>query len=341
MKKSELLALLTPEIEVVDNTMRQELAVTIANPLLEDIVNYAVFNGGKRIRPLLTILAARLCAFSKMPEGIAEEDELAPPIDLYRLSMVFEFLHAASLLHDDVIDHASQRRGKPSANTVWDNTHVILAGDFLHALAMTLAGTVGDKKTLHIIGSATTAMIEAEFLQMQTVEKRDLSEENYFAVLRGKTGALIGSACEVGACFTEATADQQAALRTFGDALGLAFQIVDDLLDYQGDPAQTGKAVGNDFIEGKMTLPLIHAISQAPDNDKKFILDLLKGDPQQRHGQTDKVGQLIEKYNGFSYARKGAETLADAAIAALEIFPDCMAKTTLTGLADYVLTREK
>jgi octaprenyl-diphosphate synthase len=340
MKKAELLALLKPEIEVINDTMHKEFEL-INNPLLQEVVNYAVFNGGKRIRPLLTLLAARLCAFCKMPEGIAQEEELTPPIDLYRLAMIFEFLHAASLLHDDVIDHASQRRGKPSANTVWDNTHVILAGDFLHASAMTLAGTVGDSKTLDIIGNATTSMINAEFLQMQTAITQNLSEENYFAVLRGKTSALIGSACEVGAYFTDASPEQQAALRTYGDALGLAFQVVDDLLDYQGDPEKTGKAVGNDFVEGKMTLPLIHALENASDDEKKFILDLLRDEPHTRHDHIKKVHNFIKKHNGFTYSKQGAEALVEAALESLTIFKDCQAKNTLIGLADYVLSREK
>jgi octaprenyl-diphosphate synthase len=206
---------------------------------------------------------------------------------------------------------------------------------------MTLAGTVGDSKTLDIIGNATTSMINAEFLQMQTAITQNLSEENYFAVLRGKTSALIGSACEVGAYFTDASPEQQAALRTYGDALGLAFQVVDDLLDYQGDPEKTGKAVGNDFVEGKMTLPLIHALENASDDEKKFILDLLRDEPHTRHDHIKKVHNFIKKHNGFTYSKQGAEALVEAALESLTIFKDCQAKNTLIGLADYVLSREK
>ncbi|MCJ7603619.1 MAG: polyprenyl synthetase family protein, partial [Desulfobulbaceae bacterium] len=259
MNKSELLSLLQPDIEQINETMRNEIS-QCGNAVLQQILEYALFNGGKRIRPVLTVLSARLCAFSRMPEGLAEEDELQPPVNLYRLAAVFEFLHGASLLHDDVIDNAGKRRGKPSANSVWDNTQVILAGDFLHTRAMTIAGTVGDHHTLSLIGSATAAMIQAEFQQMQTVQERNLSEKNYFSVLRGKTGCLISAACEVGAYFTEGSDEHQRALRSYGDALGLAFQVIDDLLDYQGDPSKTGKAIGNDFVEGKMTLPFIHAL---------------------------------------------------------------------------------
>ncbi len=320
--------------------MRDEIS-QVGNPLLKEIVEYGLFNGGKRIRPVLTILAARLSAFSNMPEGLAAEEELQPPPNLYRLATVFEFLHGASLLHDAVIDHASQRRGNPSANKVWDNSHVILAGDFLHTQAMTMAGTIGGEHILAIIGNATGAMITSEFLQIQTVEQLNLSEENYFAVLRGKTGSLISAACEVGTFFTESSEEQQAALRTYGDALGLAFQVVDDLLDYLGDSDKTGKAVGNDFIEGKLTLPLIHALENCATEEQETILSLLRDTGEVRANHIDQARNFIETHGGFDYARQGAETLVMAATEALSIFSDCQARRTLTGLAHYVLSRNK
>ena len=339
MNKKELLALLQPEISKIEQTMQDEIS-SVDNPLLQEIVEYALFNGGKRIRPVLTILAARLTAFTNMPEGLALEEELHPPPDLYRLSTVFEFLHAASLLHDDVIDHAGQRRGKPSANTVWGNSHVILAGDFLHTRAMTMAGIIGGEHILSIIGNATSAMIASEFLQMQTVQQLNLSEENYFAVLRGKTGSLISAACEVGTYFSECSEEQQQALRTYGDALGLAFQVVDDLLDYLGDPLKTGKAVGNDFIEGKLTLPLIYALNHCNQEDGEKLTALLQESAQQRSDHVDLARDFIESHGGFDYARQGAETLVMAATEALAVFSDCRARQTLEGLAHYVLTRK-
>ncbi len=340
MNKEKLLALVQPDIDRINETMRSELAET-GNSLLVQILEHGIFNGGKRIRPLLTILAARLCAFTGMPEGLAPEDELQPPVNLYRLAMVFEFLHGASLLHDDVIDNAGERRGNPSANAVWSNTHVILAGDYLHTRAMTLAGVIGGGHVLSLIGNATSAMIEAEFLQIQTAEGINLSEENYFAVLRGKTGALIGAACEVGAYFADASEEYQAALRTYGNALGLAFQVVDDLLDYLGDRQKTGKAVGNDFVEGKMTLPLIYALNNCPQKEGDDIMVLLRGESDERQAHIDLARRFIEKHEGFTYARQGAETLVEAAIEALTVFPDCQARKNLEGLAHYVLTRKK
>lgn len=340
MNKNELLTLLQPDIEQINATMRTEIS-QCGNELLGKIVEYALFNGGKRIRPVLTVLSARLCVFASMPEGLAQEDELQPPINLYRLASIFEFLHGASLLHDDVIDKAGMRRGKPSANNVWDNTHVILAGDFLHTRAMTMAGTIGNEEILTLIGTATAAMIRAEFQQMQTVQERNLSEENYFSILRGKTGCLISAACEVGACFAKGKEDQRMALRRYGDAVGLAFQVVDDLLDYQGDSGKTGKAIGNDFVEGKITLPLIHALQQCDPEKFDKIMRLLKGEATVRADNIGLAAAFMEEYGGFAYARQGAEVLIEAAIEALSVFPDCQARQILTGLAHYVLTRQK
>lgn len=340
MDKQQLLSRLQPEIEQINETMASDFT-DIKSSRLAEVVDYAVFNGGKRIRPLLTVLVARLVAFTRMPEGIADEEEITPPADLYRLAMVFEFLHAASLLHDDVIDHADTRRGKKTANQVWDASTAILAGDYLHTRAMTLAGLVGGDKCLSLIGEATTAMIDAEFLQAQNVANPNLSEENYFAVLRGKTGALIGAACEVGAFFAGADKGQRAAIRTFGDALGLAFQVVDDLLDYLGDADSTGKAIGNDFIEAKMTLPLIHAINNSPPDTGKLLSSLLAGAASERQARIEKVTVIIDEAGGFTYARQGADTLINAALESLDNFKDCDTKDTLQGLAHYVLNRNK
>jgi octaprenyl-diphosphate synthase len=340
VNKNELLSLLQPDIDRIEEAMRDETA-QCGNARLQEILEYALLNGGKRIRPLLTITVARLCAFARMPEGLAAEEELQPPVDLYRLAVVFEFLHGASLLHDDVIDNAARRRGRTAANIVWDNTQVILAGDFLHTRAMTLAGTLGGRHTLSLIGDATAAMIRAEFQQMQTVQELNFSETNYFEVLRGKTGCLIRTACEVGACFAEGNTEHRQAMRTYGDALGLAFQVVDDLLDYQGDPTTTGKAVGNDFVEGKLTLPLIHALQNCDPKECEFIMGLLKGEAAVRAEKIGEVRDLIEKNGGFAYARQGAETLVDAALEALAVFPECTSRRVLTGLAQYVLTRQK
>ncbi len=336
MNQHELLAALKPEAARIDAAMTADLA-TIESPRLLEILRYAVFSGGKRVRPLLTVMAGRLCRATAGgdPGGREADDALG------RLAMVFEYLHAASLLHDDVIDHAAERRGRKSANVVWGNATVILAGDFLHTRAMTLAGTIGGADCLEIIGRATATMVEAEFLQMDNVERFNQTEDRYFQVLQGKTAALIAAACEVGALHGGGGMVERAALQGFGTNLGLAFQVVDDLLDYQGDPSKTGKAVGNDFLEGKITLPLIHVFSAADDADRDGLRALFAGDSASRQGRLDEVVALIRKYQGFEYARDVAEGLIREAVGQLESFAAIPAREILTGLAGYVLAREK
>lgn len=327
MNRDELLAQLTPLMAKIDETMADDLA-DIINPTLRDIINHGIFNGGKRIRPLLMLMAVNLC------DGEINRD-------CYRLAMTFEYLHAASLLHDDVIDHADQRRGKPSANKIWGNSDVILAGDYLHTRAMTIAGTVGSPEILSVIGKATASMVEAEFLQAKTAREIDRSVDNYYTVLAGKTGALISSPCEAGAVYAGAGDTERLALHNYGRDLGLAFQVVDDLLDYQGDPAKTGKAVGNDFQEGKMTLPLLHALDKADSTDRELLMALLAASPEKRKNEVATAHAIIEKCNGFEYARSEAEKLVENGCAALAVFPDNDAKNMLLGLGRYILTRKK
>jgi len=326
MNKAQLLALFKEKAVAIDGVMTEDLAI-VQSPLLAQIIQHAIFQGGKRIRPLLTLLAASLVG--------------TPPADTARLAISFEYLHAASLLHDDVIDHALLRRGAETANTIWGMEPVILAGDYLHAHAMALASEVGGPTAMALIGRATAAMVESEFLQMHNAREILLSEENYFSVLRGKTAALIAAACEAGIAHNRGTASQRAALHTYGTNLGLAFQIVDDLLDYQGDPAQTGKAVGNDFQEGKMTLPLIKTLARAEAEDREMLIALLKATPQKRSRQLALVHTIIEKYQGFALARAQAESLLTEALVELAIFGEAPAKEPLAGLAQYVLNRDK
>jgi octaprenyl-diphosphate synthase len=326
MNNAELLASFKEQAARIDAVMEADLAI-VQSPLLARIIRHAIFQGGKRIRPLLTVLAASLVG--------------PPPADTPRLAIAFEYLHAASLLHDDVIDHADLRRGAKTANTIWGMEPVILAGDYLHAHAMALASEVGGPTAMALIGRATAAMVESEFLQMHNASESIISEENYFSVLMGKTAALIAAACEAGIGHNQGTAGQRAALRTYGTNLGLAFQIVDDLLDYLGDPAKTGKAVGNDFQEGKMTLPLIKTLEQADAKDRETMIGLLKATPRERAEQLPLAHSIIEKYQGFSLAKTQAESLLAEALAGLAVFGEAPAKEPLTGLAHYVLSRDK
>ena len=334
MNQSQLLARLKTEAAIIDQAMRHDLA-TVVSPRLLEVLDYALFAGGKRARPLLTVLAARLCWHQQGQGGDPGRE-----VTLISLALTFEYLHAASLLHDDVIDRADCRRGRETANRVWGNTPVILAGDFLHARAMLLAGTLGGRECLAAIGAATTAMVESEFLQLDNAERRATSAERYFAVLEGKTAALIRAATVSGACFAGAGVAEQQALRLFGGNLGLTFQIVDDLLDYQGDPQKTGKAVGNDFQEGKMTLPLILALEQANPDDRARLIALLEGPGVERRRCFAEAKRILEESGALAATRRQAEALGEEALAALAGFAQGEEQETLVALVRYVLVRE-
>jgi octaprenyl-diphosphate synthase len=334
--KEQLMTAIAPEVAKIEQTMHQDLnkASIDADPLLREVLEYGIFNGGKRLRPLLVVLAARICGFS---EGKKND------ISIYELAIAFEYLHGATLFHDDVIDRADLRRGKPSVNKQFGAIAAILGGDFLHSRSMFLIGTLGGTAALKIFCHATNAMVDGEFLQLRNAQNYNLSEDDYFSAVKGKTALLIAATCEIGALAGGATKLQQQALAKYGISLGTAFQIVDDLLDYQGDSATTGKAVGNDFQERKMTLPLIIALGRANSEDKERILYLLENESERQAGFNEAYG-LIKKYDGFIISRNKAESIVTEAIAGLRIFTGEDSKSSLAilkALAQYVLARKK
>jgi octaprenyl-diphosphate synthase len=332
--KVDLLARLKTEIATVDLAMREDLQALVNKKKIDtdllDVLEHALLNGGKRMRPLLCILTARLCS--------------TPGKEIYPLAIAFEYLHVATLLHDDVIDHADTRRGRPAANKLFGLTAAILAGDFLHARSMFLVGTLGGRRCLDLICRSTEAMVAGEFLQLSNVHNLNQSENDYFSVINGKTALFIGSICETGGIFAGADNSKIQALKQYGANLGMAFQIQDDLLDYLGDSAKTGKEVGNDFYEGKMTLPLIHALATANKQEGNFLLDLLKGQKSDRIVKFEDAREIIRKNSGFGYAEKLAKKLVDTGIESLAIFFSEQNRETLdllTGLAMYAISREK
>lgn len=328
MDMQALLAFLKPEAEKIDTAMRDDLA-SVNDPQLAEVLNYALFNGGKRFRPLLCVLAARLC-------GLRDDS-------VYRLAIAYEYLHVATLLHDDVIDHAAQRRGRPTVNTVWNTISAILAGDYLHARSMYLVGEHGGKPCLDIICRVTAKMVEGEFLQARVARNFSRSEEDYFAVINHKTASFIAAVCETGAVFAGGSREERLALSTYGSHLGFAFQIIDDLLDYSGNPEKTGKAVGNDFSEGKMTLPLIHFLAATSADKHRETMELLRGDSEARDLAFPEIRGLIENHGGFAYALEKANIFIDTALAGLDLFQqaDAGIRNALISLGRYVLVREK
>ncbi|NTV12733.1 MAG: polyprenyl synthetase family protein [Desulfobulbaceae bacterium] len=329
MSNHKVMAYFRESAARIDQTMRSDLEA-VREPQLAEVLRYIIFNGGKRIRPQLTVLTWRLAGRG---QGSGEE--------ALRLAMAFEYLHVASLVHDDVIDHSETRRGKPTAQAAWGLGAAILTGDFLHSRALTLAGQAAGREGVELLGRAITAMVEAEFLQARLATARESSRADYYRVAAGKTGALIGAACEAGILLAGGSASQLSAGRAYGENLGLAFQIADDLLDYLGDPAKTGKAVGNDLVEGKLTLPLLHALEQAEVGDRARLQEILAAEPEVRRECVGEVRELIGRYGGFMVARGKAEELLEAGVLSLAAFPVGPEHELLSGLAAYVLSRDK
>lgn len=331
IETEKLMAAIRAEAVKIDTAMHADLADLRphVDPLLIEVLEYGLFNGGKRIRPLLVVLAARLC-------GCRDDS-------VYELAKAFEYLHAATLFHDDVIDNATTRRGRPAVNQKFGLVAAILAGDFLHARSMRIVGDLAGKEGLRIFCDATAGMVDGEFMQLRNASQASLSEPDYYDAIMGKTGLLIAASCEVGALFGKADQEQQKALRDYGVGLGCAFQMIDDLLDYTGDLKKTGKAVGNDLAEGKMTLPLIVALTQADGTDRSMLEDILQNQALREKKFTTVTG-IVEKYNGFSETRKRAEDAVNEAVGRLAQFTEPEVdndKAILAGLAGYVLTRQK
>ena len=315
----------------ISKVMRDDMAhlSTKIDPLLTEILDYGLFGGGKRVRPLLCVLSSRLAG---------REDQ-----QMYHLACAFEYLHVASLFHDDVLDSAEKRRGRASVNNRFGMNGAILTGDFLLAHSMAIIGDYTGTEGLNIFTEATRKMVDGEFIQIRNKDDFNQSEADYFSVVMGKTAMLIGAACEIGALFGGADQQKQKALKSYGINLGSAFQIIDDLLDYQGDEDLTGKTVGNDLAEGKMTLPLIFTLETASEQDRERLFSILR---EERNSSSSfpEVLSIMQRYDGFDRAQKKAESIIEDALKPLTLFTDESQQDTirlLIELSHYVLSRQK
>lgn len=316
----------------IEAVMRMDLASALADcdPLLSEVLHYSLFNGGKRIRPLLTVLSSQCCG--RNDEGLS------------LLAVAFEYLHVATLIHDDVIDNADRRRGRATVVARFGMPAAILTGDWMHARSMHLIGRQVGPEGLEIFSRATTSMVNGEFAQLRLISDIDTEEAGYFEVIRQKTGNLIASSCTLGALYAGADVIQREALATYGQKIGAAFQVVDDLLDFLGESQTTGKSVGNDFIEGKMTLPLLRALAQADHVDRQALNDLMRGD-RTRPGAYERLTALIQKNNGFDSALQTARHLIEDALDALSVFSEVNTGkeqvALLHELGRYILARNR
>ncbi|MFY1708213.1 polyprenyl synthetase family protein [Tritonibacter scottomollicae] len=318
-----LAATLAEELDAVNLLIRERMASKHA-PRIPEVTAHLVEAGGKRLRPMLTLAAARMCGY----EG---DHHL-------KLAATVEFIHTATLLHDDVVDESAQRRGRPTANLLWDNKSSVLVGDYLFARSFQLMVDTGSLRVLDILANASATIAEGEVLQMTAATDLGSTEDIYLQVVRGKTAALFSAATEVGGVIAGAPEPQVQALFDYGDALGIAFQIADDLLDYQGDAAKTGKNVGDDFRERKLTLPVIKAIAQATDEERAFWeRTIAKG--RQQDGDLEQALELMAKYATLEATRVDAVAWAEKAKTALTALPEHPIRTMLIDLADYVVSR--
>ncbi len=323
-KPHELLANhLAAGMEAVNALIAERMASEHA-PRIPQVTAHLVGAGGKRLRPMLTLAAAELCGY----DG---------PFHVH-LAATVEFIHTATLLHDDVVDESAQRRGRPTANLLWDNKSSVLVGDYLFARAFQLMVEPGNLRVLEILSNAAATIAEGEVLQLSAAQDLKTDEGIYLKVVRGKTAALFSAATEAGGVLAGADPAQVQALFDYGDALGIAFQIVDDLLDYEGDSGATGKNVGDDFRERKLTLPVIKAVALATPEERAFWSRTIeKGD--QREGDLDHAIALMRHHGTLVATRRDALDWADRAKGAMETLPDHPLRQMLVDLADYVVAR--
>ncbi|PWR01683.1 polyprenyl synthetase family protein [Meridianimarinicoccus roseus] len=318
-----LSSVLAPDMEQVNLLIRERMASEHA-PRIPEISAHLIEAGGKRLRPMLTLAAARMCGY----EG---------PHHIH-LAATVEFIHTATLLHDDVVDESDKRRGRPTANLLWDNKSSVLVGDYLFARSFQLMIETGSLKVLDILANASATIAEGEVLQLTAARNLATDESVYLKIVRGKTAALFSAATEVGGVVAGASDAQVRALFTYGDALGIAFQIADDLLDYGGASMQTGKNIGDDFRERKLTLPVIKAVARADAEERAFwVRTIEKG--KQEDGDLEHALALLDRHGAMEAARADANVWTNRAKTALAAHPPSDLRDMLIELANYVVAR--
>ncbi|MDA1076879.1 MAG: polyprenyl synthetase family protein [Proteobacteria bacterium] len=290
--------------------------------LVEEISQYIVESGGKRLRPLLVLLGTRCCEYSGTRQ--------------LKLAAVIEFLHTATLLHDDVVDHSSLRRGRKTANALWGNSSSVLVGDFLYSRAFQLMVDLDNMSIMAILSDATNTIAEGEVLQLANIGNTGLSEAAYMEVIRCKTALLFQAAAHTAAVLAGASADEVQALKHFGLHFGLTYQLVDDWLDYAGDTRTMGKKVGRDLAEGKLTLPLIQALKTAPERQVNLIRTSLK---TKSNEHLDEILTILNGCDALHYTRNAATHQAGLAIDCLTDLRDNEYRDALTTLTRYSISR--
>ena len=292
--------------------------------LVESIGHYIVEAGGKRMRPILVLLAAK---------GSGVESELHIP-----MAAVIEFIHTATLLHDDVVDMSQLRRGRPTVNSEWNNPSSVLVGDFIYSRAFQILVEVSDMRIMEIIANTTNKIAEGEVLQLIEKSNPKSSEESYMRVITNKTAILFQAAAQCGAILAKSDSKTEKALRSFGMQLGIAFQLVDDVLDYSGNADDLGKNIGDDLAEGKSTLPLIYALRNGSHSQRDVIAKSLKVESLSKD-MLENVIEIVQNCGGIDYTRRLAETRAERAAKHLNSLPASKYRKSLESMVEFSINR--
>lgn len=313
----------TRELETFRKRYRE--ALKSDNTLIDKVMRYILRQQGKQVRPLLVMLGAKVCG------GVGDSS--------YRAAIMVELLHSATLVHDDVVDGAEMRRGLASINALWKNKIAVLIGDYMLSKGLLFSLDHNDYRSLHMVSDAVRRMSEGEILQIQKTRSLDITEEDYLQVISDKTASLLSTSCAMGGASATDDETRIAALKEYGEYLGLAFQIRDDLLDYTGDSRKTGKQLGIDIQDKKITLPLIYALRHSEPREQKRIRSILKSS-RKRAMKSGEVMEFVRRSGGLEYARDVAEGFADRAAATLDVFDDSESRRALHLLIDFVMKRQ-
>ncbi len=335
MDVKDIFAGYSEELKIVD---QQLLGIFKSNVFLIPLVGQHILSsGGKRIRPLFLLLGADLCGYKGANRTL--------------LAAIIEAIHTASLLHDDVIDGAETRRGRPTAHSIWGNQIVILTGDFLYSNALKLAVAQKNQKIMEALSAATTRMTEGEILQLHKRGDPDITRDEYFEIISAKTGVLISAACRIAGILANQPEEKEMALSRFGMKTGIAFQLADDVLDYVAEQKDLGKRLGKDLEEGKITMPLIYLLRTASEQERDEVKDIIKNSQesgvrsQELENNTNsglkRIMELFSKYNAIEESLKVAKALVEEAKSELNIFPASKEKDGLLAMAEYAMQREK
>jgi octaprenyl-diphosphate synthase len=320
--KHKILRQVKHDLEEIEVALEQNL-----NPYLDlvsQIAGHILFSGGKRLRPLLMVLSARICGYKGGYDKI--------------FSTIFEYLHAATLLHDDLVDEATLRRGKPVANAIWGNAAAVLVGDFLLARSLAIAAETKQPDVIKVVSGITENMSQGEIHQLMRKGSLDLTEAEYMEIIKRKTAVLFQGTCRAGALIAAGSLKKETALSDYGFNLGIAFQMVDDLLDYTLDTATLGKKVGADLKEGKLTLPVIYSLKSADEKDRTRMENIIKNKNFSVNDFKTLI-RMIDKYGGQLYTQNLATEYVQNAKKALAAFENSKTKEVLLMIADYTLSR--